>query len=115
MAVLAVQDIPVAGFEPQLDPADAAGDEAPTGAGTFVVVRNAGLSAVTVTARVPVAVGGVIEVAPSVAAGADLWLPVPVRNHDPHGTRVIQRDPDARATLAYSAVTDVSVGAVRAP
>lgn len=118
MAVLTVQDIPVDGFTgPTFVAAEAAGDEAPVGEGVFVVVRNDSAGAVTVTARVPVAVGGVVELAPSVAAGAEFWLPLPARNAAPHiaAGRTIEDDVDDRATLAYSAVTSVTVAAVRAP
>lgn len=114
MALLAVQDIPVAGVSPTFSAAAAGGDEAPVGDGHFVVVKNGSAGAVTVTLRTPVAVGAAVERAPSIAAGAELWLAIPARNQSLHPGETIERDIDANATLAYSAVASVTVAAVRA-
>lgn len=115
MAVLSVQVLPVAGVSPTFTAAASGGDEVPVGPGHFVVVKNASAGAVTVTFRVPVADGAVTQTAPSVAAGAERWFPVPVRDYSRHAAATIIPDANANATLAYSAVTSVTVAAVKAP
>lgn len=116
MAVLSVQDIPVGGFQPTLAAADAAGDEAPVGDGVFVYVSNGSASAITVTFDVPVTVGGVVNYAPSVAAGAALWLPLRRRNPDPevYSGKTVSRTSASRAQWTYSATTSVEVAVLRA-
>ena len=113
MATLAVQDMPIDGFTPTLVAAEAGGDEAEVGPGTFLFVKNGSAGAVTVTVEVPVAVGAEATVAPSVAAGDDLLVPLPVRNPAGH-TGVIDRIVTDLATWTYSAVTSVTVAVVRA-
>lgn len=118
MAVLAVQQMPVGGFTPSLVAADAAGDHAPAGEGVFVYVVNGSASPVTVDFDIPVAVGSVVGIAPTVAAGGDFWMPIPVRNSSPHVDvgRVIGSNPNPAnlANWTYSAATSVQVAVIRA-
>lgn len=116
MAVLTVEELAAGGGVPTFVAAAAGGDEAPVGAGHFLIVKNDSAGAVTATFRIPVAVGAVVELLDeSIAAGAELWVPIPQRDQSAHPGATISRDPDDNATITYSAVTSVTVAAVRAP
>lgn len=117
MAVLTVEELAPGGGLPTFATADAAGDEAPPGDGHFVWVRNNSAGAITVTINVPVAQNAVVQYAPSVAAGADLLIPIPTRNIHPHASPSVERNTNAadRANWTYSASTSVEVAVVRTP
>jgi hypothetical protein len=115
MAVLTVQDLPVSGGAPTMTAAAAGGDEAPVGPGVFAYVVNGSAAQITVTFSVPVAVGGAVTLAKTVAAGAAVWVPLPARNAAPHGSAAVKRISGDRATWTYSAAASVTVAVLRAP
>lgn len=115
MAVLTVQDLPVAGGVPAMTAAGASGDEAPVGPGVFAYVVNGSGAQITVTFVVPVAVNGAVTYAKNVAAGAAVWMPLPARNAGPHGSTPVDQIDTGNATWTYSASASVTVAAVRAP
>ena len=117
MATLAVTPLPAGGLtNPALVPAAGGGDQAEPGPGRFLVVRNASGVSVTATFRTPVAVGAVRQQAVPIPAGATHYQPIPARGGPfQAGAAVIERDPDANATVTYSAVASVTVGAFQAP
>lgn len=109
MAALATSVVPLTGL--QLDGALAAatsgGDDCQTGAGVFLVVKNADASSHTVTLATPQTVDGDLAVADravTVAAGKTELIPVTDRYRDPA---------TGRAAVAYDGVTSVSVAVVR--
>lgn len=81
---------------------------------TFFVVTNGGASPITVTVevqRTSIAVPGLgtvtfADIPVTVAAGATKWIAVPKGPYN---------DSNGRAQVTYSAVTSVTVGAVRVP
>lgn len=117
MAVLVVQDIdPVDGIDPTFDPADVAGDESSVGAGHFVVVKNGdALAGRTVTFRVPVAVGGAVELVVPIGVSSEVWVALPVRSQHPHVGAALNRHSSERATWTYDDPASVTVAALRAP
>lgn len=115
MALLDVTELDADGLVPALAAATAgAGDEAPVGPGHFLMVRNSSGGSITATFRVPVAVGAIRQHAVAIAAGATHLHPIPQRGALGQGS-AITRDADANATVTYSAVASVTVGAFRAP
>lgn len=109
MAALATNVVPLTGL--QLDAALVAatsgGDTAPTGAGVFLVVKNADASSHTVTLATPGTVDGDLAVADrtiTVAAGKTEFIPV---------TATYRNPTSGRAAITYDAVTSVSVAVVR--
>lgn len=117
MAVLNVQRIPADGATLTLAAADAAGDEAAVGEGTYVHLRNANATtAATVTFLLPVAVGGAVSVQRSIpAGGGQVVVPLSVRNQHPHSGLPVQRSSNRRATWTYSAAADITVAVLQAP
>lgn len=114
MAVLNAQTMPVDGFLPSFAAADSAGDETVPGEGVFAVVKNGDSASHTVTFSIPVTVHGAVSVAKTVAAGDEVWVPLPVRNYHEHGSRSINQTATSNATWAYDAVTSVTVAVVKA-
>lgn len=109
MAQLSAQEMPWNGFEPTLDPADSAGDEAPVGSGMFLYISNSGTAAATVTVSTPGTAHGaaIAEAQPSVAAGGSHMLPL---------LAALYRNPSTgRADISYSDATDLSVAVVKLP
>lgn len=111
MALLSTQVVPVAGlrFDNTLVAASAS-DTAETGAGVFLVVKNASGSPVTVTVATPETFDGDLTLqdrAVSVAATTgQSFIPLTSRYRDPS---------TGLATITYSATTSVTVGAFRVP
>lgn len=124
MALIATTPIPVDGFAVPTPLPNAAsggaGDEAVAGDGVVLAVRNASVGAVTVTVRVPAAVGGIAQYDVIVAATNGLALiPLGVRNFHPHdalGTS-LQRNTNAndRAHWTYSATASVTCAVYQLP
>lgn len=105
MAVLTVTQITRSGVLESLTAASSTGDSFPNDGNTFLVVKNGGASAITVTIATPAKVWGIdiAELSISVGAGATMFIgpfPEPVFN-----------DANGRVNVSYSAVTSVSVGA----
>lgn len=93
-----------------LTPAAAGGDDAATGRGTFLLVRNSGAAARTVTLITPQVVDGDLEVADrefTIAANDGLQV-VPLPD--------LYRNPaTGRAAISYDSEADLSVCVVRVP
>lgn len=111
MAALNVTVVPLTGsqMDAALVAATSGGDTAPTGAGVFLVVKNADASSHTVTLATPETVDGDLAVADrtvTVAAGKTELIPLTARYRDPS---------TGRAAITYDAVTSVSVAAFRVP
>lgn len=111
MAALNVTVVPLTGsqMDAALVAATSGGDTAPTGAGVFLVVKNADASSHTVTLATPQTVDGDLAVADrtvTVAAGKTELIPLTARYRDPS---------TGRAAITYDAVTSVSVAAFRVP
>lgn len=91
-------------------PAAVGGDDCATGAGVFLLVRNTGASARTVTIATPQLVDGDLAVADrdfTVPATTGLFvIPVPDLYRDPA---------TGRASISYDDVTSLSVCVVRVP
>lgn len=109
MAALATNVVPLTGL--QLDgvlvAATSGGDDCQTGAGVFLVVKNADASGHTVTLATPQTVDGDLAVADravTVAAGKTELIPVTDRYRSPA---------TGRCAITYDAVTSVSVAVVR--
>ncbi|WP_202237023.1 hypothetical protein [Actinacidiphila reveromycinica] len=109
MAALATNVVPRTGL--QLDAllvaATSGGDTALTGAGVFLVVKNADASAHVVTLATPGTVDGDLAVADrsvSVAAGKTFFIPLTATYRDPS---------TGRASITYDGVTSMSVAVVR--
>lgn len=114
MAVLTPFDLSVTGTTaPTFGAASAAGDDVDFGTGLFVVVKNGGAAAVTVTVKLPVAVNAAVTISVSVPAAGERWIALPARNQSLHAGRQISDYSGTRASLTYSAVTSVTVAAVR--
>lgn len=108
MAILDLQRVDVAGLVTEYDPANAGGDQVVAGAGCFVAVRNGDATATTVTLVTPGTVEGlaIADRPYTVAAGAERWIPV----GDLYRDRAT-----GLASITYSKVTSLTIGAVRAP
>lgn len=117
MAVLTPEELARGGGVPTFVAADSAGDEVAAGPGRFVWVRNNSGGSITVTINVPVAQNAVVQYTPSVAAGAETLVPIPVRNLHPHASPTVERNANAadRANWTYSSATSVEVAVVDAP
>lgn len=108
MAALAAQSIATAGTAPTYAAAAAGGDTAPVGSGLVLHVVNGSASSVTVTVVTPGTVGGlaIADAALAVAAGGSGFVPL----------ASVFRDPDTgRASITYSAATDVDVAVLQLP
>ena len=112
MAALTTNVAPVAGlrFDNLLVAAAGGGDDAETGAGVVLVVKNGSGSAITVTVATPEVFDGDLTLQDrtvSVAATTgQSFIPLGSRYRDPT---------TGRATITYSAVTTVTVGVFRFP
>lgn len=106
MATLATQQVPLAGLAVNLAPASAGGDQAATGDGVMLVVKNGDASAHTVTLVTPGTVDGlaIADRPVSVAAGALALIPL----NDDYRDRST-----GLAAITYDAVNAVTVGVVR--
>lgn len=109
MAALTTSAVPLQGL--QLDAllvaATSGGDDAQTGAGVVLVVKNADASSHTVTLVTPGTVDGDLAVtdrAITVAAGKTELIPL---------TGTYRNPSTGRANITYDAVTSVSVAVVR--
>lgn len=115
MAVLTPFNLSVAGTSaPSFVAATAGGDEVDFGTGLFLIVKNGGAAAITTTVKLPVAVNGAVSIAVSVPATGEQWIALPARNQSLHAGREISDYSGSRVALTYSAVTSVTVAAVRA-
>ena len=109
-SLLAVQLLASSGLAPVFAPANPAGFAMPNeyGRRVFAVVRNGGAAAIDVTVQMPYLVDG-LSVAPrivTVSAGEERWiggLKAPFYN----------RRPDEVVWLDFSAVTNVTIAALR--
>lgn len=108
MAALVASVVPLTGL--QLDgvlvAATSGGDDAPTGAGLLLIVKNADASAHVVTLVTPGTVSGlaIADRTVSVAAGTTELIPLTGDYRDPS---------TGRASITYDGVTSVSVAVVR--
>jgi hypothetical protein len=108
MAALATNVVPLTGL--QLDAglvaATSGGDNATTGAGVLLVVKNTDSASHTVTLATPGTVNGlaIADRSVTVAAGKTELIPLVADYRDPA---------TGRAAITYDAVTSVSVGVVR--
>lgn len=104
MAVLTVQEATLTGVAPTYVAADAAGDSFPNLSGTVLSVKNASAAAITVTVNstAPCNYGFDHDVAVSVPAGSE-------RTIGPFEARRF----GSSVGVAYSAVTSVTVAALR--
>lgn len=108
VAALSASVVPLAGL--QLDGVLAAaavgGDDAPTGAGVLLVVKNGDSGSHTVTLVTPGTVNGlaIADRTVTVAAGKTELIPLTADYRDPA---------TGRASITYDGVTSVSVGVVR--
>lgn len=108
MATLAIQPITNVGLVPTYTAAAGGGDKAATGPGLFLHVKNGAASAITVTLETPQTVDGLAVADREITVGATAEVMIAL----PH----LYRHPaDGLASIAYSAVTSVTVAAVRAP
>jgi hypothetical protein len=94
-------------LDAQLGPATSGGDDCQTGAGVFLVVKNADASSHTVTLVTPGTVDGDLAIADRavvVAAGKTELIPL---------TATYRNPATGRANITYDAVTSVSVAVIR--
>lgn len=111
MTALATNVVPNVGLvDTSVYTAASASDTAACGTGTFLVVKNGGASAITVTIACPILVDGRLttssSTSPSIPAGGVGWLPLlPIYASSATGL----------ATITYSATTSVNVAVVRVP
>lgn len=123
MALIAATPIPVDGFAvPATLPnaASAGGDEAESGPGRFLVVRNANAGAATVTVNEPAAVDGVVQYEVVVAATSGIaFIPLGRRNFAPHAVELgnLRRNTnvDDRAHWTYDITSSVTVDVYELP
>jgi hypothetical protein len=105
MALLTVTDAPLTGLANiPLTAAAVSGDEAPSGVGVILVIKNTDAATKTVTVTTPGTVSGL--------AIADISVVVPATT----GIAIIPligRFVGSLAAITYSAVTGVTVGVVR--
>lgn len=112
MTALVTQVVPNAGLDIGAAPVAATnGDTAACGSGTFLYVKNASASAITVTLATPAKVDGRLDVADSTfSVGANTGIGIiplmPSLYADPA---------TGLATITYSATTSVTVAVVRVP
>lgn len=108
MAALVASVVPLTGLQLDgvLSAATSGGDDAPTGAGLVLVVKNADASGHTVTLATPGTLNGlaIADRAVTVAAGKTELIPLTGDYRDPA---------TGRASITYDGVTSVSVGVVR--
>jgi hypothetical protein len=109
MAALPTQTVPLQGLQldAQLVAATSGGDDCQTGAGVFLVVKNADASSHTVTLVTPGSVDGDLAVADRavvVAAAKTELIPLAPTYRNPT---------TGRASITYDAVTSVSVAVIR--
>lgn len=111
MATITVHPVPHAGLvlaSGDYVNASVGGDKCATGAGVELLVKNGSGSSITVTMATPGTDDGlaIADRAIAVAAGAEGHIPVLDSYKDPS---------DGLAHITYSAVTTVTVAAVRVP
>jgi hypothetical protein len=106
MAALTTQQVPVTGLEASYASAAAGGDTVEAGDGIFVHVKNADASDKTVTVAVPGSEYGQArpDVAVVVTAGEQRFIQIP---------RALADSSDNRVHLTYSAVTSVTIAALK--
>ncbi|MFI0900564.1 hypothetical protein [Streptomyces sp. NPDC020983] len=108
VAALVASVVPLTGLQLDgaLSAATSGGDDAPTGAGVLLVVKNADSGSHTVTLATPGTVNGlaIADRAVSVAAGKTELIPLGADYRNPT---------TGRASITYDGVTSVSVGVVR--
>lgn len=108
MATLTAQTVSVAGTAPTYTAAASGGDEAPTGSGLVLYVRNGSASAITVTVTTPGTVQGL--------AIADATLSVPAAKSGFVPLDNVYRSPSTgRASITYSASASVDVAVLQLP
>ena len=108
MATLSVQNIPAAGLSPTYSAASGGGDKLKPGRTTFLHVINGDVSAMVVTIATPGTVSGlaIADRAVTVGASDEQMIPVPAELYsDPADSGL--------ASVTYSAVTGVTVAALR--
>lgn len=108
MAALVTNVVPLAGLQLDalLGAATSGGDDAPTGAGLLLIVKNADSSSHTVTLVTPGTVNGLAVADRTVAVAASKTELIPL-NSD-------YRNPTTgRASITYDGVTSVTVAVVR--
>lgn len=108
MATLAVQSIDLDGLNPSYTAAAETGDKLPPSEHTFLHIKNGGGSSITVTLITPITAQGLAVADPEVTipAGQERMIRVtPQRYRNPS---------DGLASITYSAVTTVTVAALRA-
>jgi hypothetical protein len=109
MAALTTSVVPLQGLQldAQLVAATSGGDDCQTGAGLFLVVKNADASSHTVTLVTPGTVDGDLAIADRavvVAAAKTELIPLTATYRNPS---------TGRANITYDAVTSVSVAVIR--
>lgn len=108
MAALSASVVPLTGLQLDgaLSAAASGGDDAPTGAGVVLVVKNGDASDHDVTIVTPGTVNGlaIADRVVTVAAGKTELIPLTADYRDPS---------TGRASITYAAVTSVTVGVVR--
>lgn len=114
MAVLSAQKMPVDGFVPTYSAADSAGDEIAPGGGIFAVIKNDGSGSIDATVSIPVTHHGAVDVTKTIAAGDEVWVPLPVRSYEGHEARKINQTSTLNAAISYTGVTSVTVAAIQA-
>lgn len=110
MADLTVTNLSRAGITPTLGAAGAGGDTfTNSDERAFVVVKNGGGSAITVTLDILTTVDGqaVTDPTVSVPASGERWIGPFPRNH--------YNNAQDKVTITYSSVTSVTVGVFRVP
>lgn len=110
MALLTVQQVTLAGLQPEFTPADVAGDQAPMDSdNVFVVVRNGGASDVDVTINSvkPCDQGFDHDEVVTVPAGEEAWIGGSKFRRD----RFV--DSQGRVSWTYSDTASVTVAAFR--
>jgi hypothetical protein len=106
MAILTVRPVPHGGLNLTHVAASAGGDQAATGSGLLLHVKNGDSASHTVTLVTPQTEDGlaVADRAVTVAAGADSYIPL----------LDLYRNPDTGlASITYDGVTSVTVGVLR--
>lgn len=108
MAALSANVVPLTGLQLDgaLSAASGGGDDAPTGAGVLLVVKNGDSGSHVVTLVTPGTVNGlaIADRAVTVAAGKTELIPLGGDYRNPS---------TGRASITYDGVTSVSVGVVR--
>jgi hypothetical protein len=109
MAALNTHTVPLQGLalDAQLVPASSGGDDAQTGTGVFLALKNGDAGPHTATLHVPATVDGDLTISSrvvTIAAGTTELIPLTDRYRNPA---------TGRASITYDAVTAVSVAVVR--